>query len=141
MIGFNHALAGTVIAATVSPIYVPLIALTSHFVIDALPHFGKSHIFAPYRKPFVALLGVDAVLCFTILGASWWLFPDKWLVMTIGIFFATLPDFLWLIEGKVSWLTPYFSFAKRIQSRESPEGWTYEVLFLCMAVLLIVLIV
>lgn len=141
MIGFNHALAGTVIAATVSPAYVPFIALVSHFLMDALPHFGKSEVFKPYAKPFKVLLMFDAILCFSILGAAWWLFPEKWAVMTIGIFFATLPDFLWLIEGKLSWLSPYFTFAKRIQNRESPEGWTYEVLFLCMIVLAIVLIV
>ncbi|NLA42790.1 hypothetical protein GX865_01350 [Candidatus Saccharibacteria bacterium] len=132
MIGFNHALAGVIIAATVPAPLVPVVALASHFLMDALPHFGNSVIFKPYTKAFKRLLLVDAVLCTTILAFSFWLFPDKWWLMIIGTFFATLPDFLWLLEGRVKWLQRYFAFAKKIQWSETPEGWTYELIYLSL---------
>lgn len=140
MIGFNHALAGALIAVTVPPTYVPLVALASHFVMDAFPHFGKSEIFKPYTRSFKALLVFDAMMCFAVLGCAWWLFSDRWVLVTLGIFFATLPDFLWLIERKVTWASSYFSFARRIQRGESPDGWTYELLTFCLLAVAVALV-
>jgi len=43
MIGFNHGLVGGFIGAHMAwPLGVPL-ALASHFVLDALPHYGIPH--------------------------------------------------------------------------------------------------
>ena len=125
-------MAGVIIAATVPAPYVPVVALMSHFIMDALPHFGGSELFKPYTKPFKWLLVFDALMCFLVLAGGIWLFPDKWWLMFIGTFFATLPDFLWLIEGKVSWLKKYFAFAKRIQWSETPEGWSYETIYFAL---------
>lgn len=140
MIGFNHAMTGVIIAATVPPVYVPVVALLSHFVMDALPHFGQSETFKPYTKPFKILLLFDALLCFLVLGFGIWLFPNLWPMMILGTFFATAPDFLWLLKGKVRGLRNYFTFAKKIQWAESPDGWTYElVYFSLMFVALVIL--
>lgn len=132
MIGFNHVAAGAIIAVTVPPPYVPIVALLSHFVMDALPHFGNSETFKPYTKAFKGLLVFDAIMCFSLLGFAWWLVPDKWQIISIGTFFAALPDFLWLLEGKIRWLKPYFTFAKKIQWGETPDGWTYEVIYFAL---------
>lgn len=140
MIGFNHTLAGVLVGATVSPVYIPVVALFSHFVMDALPHFGKSITFTPYTRPFKALLLLDALACFAVLGFGWWVFPEHRVAVTIGAIFATLPDFLWILEHKVKWLQPYFTFAKKIQWAETPNGWTYELLFFCLFALALVLV-
>lgn len=141
MIGFNHAAAGALIAITLPPQYVPVVALLSHFVMDALPHFGNSDTFKPYTKAFKWLLLIDAVMCCMVLGFSWWLFPQHWLIIAVGTFFATLPDFLWLLDGKVKWLKKYFTFAKRIQWAETPEGWMYELLYFSLMFIAIVALI
>ena len=141
MIGFNHVSAGIIIAATVPAPFVPLVALLSHFVMDMFPHFGNSAVVKPYNRPFKWLLGFDAVLCFLLLAGAIWLFPTLWWVMILGTFFATLPDFLWLLQDKVGWLCPYFRFAKKIQWLESPEGWTYEIAYFALLFIAIIYLV
>lgn len=141
MIGFNHAAAGIIIGATVPLPYVPIVALISHFIMDALPHFGNSDTFKPYNKPFVGLLVFDAVMCFVVLGTGIYFMPDKIPALILGTFFATLPDFMWPLEGKAHALRPYFKFAKKIQKFEISDGWTYEIIFFTIAVVLFVLIV
>lgn len=141
MIGFNHAMAGVIVAAVTPAPFVPVVALCSHFVMDAFPHFGNSATCKPYTTSFKWLLVIDALLCTLVLGSSFFLFPDKWWLMIVGTFFATLPDFLWLIEKKVSWMKPYFTFAKRIQWSETPDGWTYEIGYFTLQFLIIVLLV
>ena len=129
MTGFNHTLAGAIIAVIVPVPFVPLVALASHFMMDALPHFGESIVFRPYNRAFKGLLVIDAILCFTALFFAWWLFPEHKVIITIGTFFAAAPDFLWLLDSKVKWLRGFFRFAKKIQWKEIPEGWTYELLY------------
>lgn len=140
MIGFNHTMAGVIIAVTVPPIYVPIVALLSHFVMDALPHFGESETFKPYTKAFKILLFFDALLCFLVLGFGLWLFPTLWPIIILGTFFATAPDFMWLLDNKVRWLRKYFVFAKKIQWAESPDGWTYEHIYFALMFVALVLL-
>ena len=134
-------MAGVIVAVTVPAPYVPIVALISHFVMDALPHFGNSDTFKPYNRAFKWLLLFDAIICFAVLGFGLWLFPEKWLLILAGTFFAALPDFLWLLDGKIRWLRPYFWFAKRIQWGESPEGWTYEAVYFSLMFIAIVALV
>lgn len=141
MIGLNHAMAGVIVAATVPAPLVPIAALISHFVMDALPHFGSSETFKPYNRPFKWLLFFDAIVCFLVLAGGIWLFPDKWWFVIIGTFFATLPDFLWLLQGKVSWMKKYFTFAKRIQWSETPDGWTYEIAYFVLMFMAVIYLV
>lgn len=140
MTGFNHTLAGAIIAVIVPAPVVPLVALVSHFIMDALPHFGESAIFKPYNRAFKTLLIIDAILCFSALFFAWWLFPDHKVIITVGAFFAAGPDFLWLLQGKVRWLNGFFKFAKKIQWKELPEGWTYELLYCVFMVMALVLL-
>lgn len=70
MIGFNHVISGVIIGSIAPLPAVPIIALASHFVMDTLPHFGKSEVFKPYNKNFKLLLIFDALMCFIILGLS-----------------------------------------------------------------------
>lgn len=129
MTGFNHTLAGALAAVTLPAPLAPLVALVSHFVFDAFPHFGRHTELRPYTKSFIQLLGIDAVLCVMSLLLALMLFPDKWLLILACTFLSTLPDFLWLLDGKVGWLKGFFSFASVIQWGERPWGWVLEIIY------------
>ncbi len=134
MLGFNHTLAGCIIAVITPAPLVPVVAFASHFVLDTTPHFGRSKRIYPYTRPFIYMLILDAILCTTSLLFAIWLFPDKWLVLTVGAFFSTLPDFIWLLEGRVRWLKRFFAFARWIQWGERPYGWIFDIAYACIFV-------
>lgn len=129
MLGFNHTLAGSIVAVITPAPLVPAVAFISHLLLDITPHFGKHQGFKPYNRNFKILLLVDAVLCFGVLFLAWWLFPDKWLIVAIGAFFGTLPDFMWLLRGKTRLLNGFFILAEKIQIAEHPRGWLMELLY------------
>lgn len=129
MTGFNHTLAGSIIAVLVPAPIAPILAFASHFLLDMTPHFGRHPKLYPYTKEFIWLLISDAILCFTALGFSLILFPRLWPIIIVTVFFSTLPDFMWLLDGRVSWLKGFFKFAEKIQWGERPWGWTLEILY------------
>lgn len=129
MTGFNHTLAGCIIAAIVPVPLAPFAALASHYALDGLPHFGRDETFVPYNRNFVMLLVLDGVLCCAALGFSIRLFPHLWWLMIICSATSTLPDFMWMLRGKVRWLQGYFRFAGSIQWGERPWGWMLESIY------------
>lgn len=137
MIATNHALTGALIGIFVPLPYTPLVALVSHFILDALPHFGNSDTVKPYTKPFKFLLFFDALGLVGVVIFSWHIAPLMWQTMAIGAIFAALPDVLWLFEKKMPRLKSYFTFAKRIQWSETPDGWTYELFYFSFVLLLL----
>jgi hypothetical protein len=94
MLGFNHVLAGSIIAVITPAPLVPLVAFASHFLLDLTPHFGNSDRVYPYTKSFKLWLVIDALLCFVGLAFAISLFSDKWFIISLGAFFGALPDFL-----------------------------------------------
>ncbi len=129
MLGFNHTLAGCIVAVITPAPLVPFVAFASHFILDMTPHFGRSKRVYPYTRPFIAMLCLDAVLCILSLFIAISLFPDKWLILAVGAFFATLPDFMWLAKGRVKQLDRFFVFASKIQWAEHPRGWIFDVAY------------
>jgi len=138
MTGFNHTLAGCIIAVITPAPLVPFVAFASHFLLDATPHFGRNPQYKPYTKKFKRLLVVDAFACTASLLLAIYLFPDKWFILGVGALFSTLPDFMWLLRGRVDWLRPFFRFAGWVQWGERPYGWIFELLY-CGAFVLILL--
>ncbi len=137
MIGFNHVLVGSIIAVTVKqPVAVAPIALASHYVCDATPHMGRIQAFTPWKKTFLALLCIDAVVCVSILLVGLRVWPELWFSLLIGTAFATLPDFLWIHyhkAGKPRWWI--YRFHTWVQWGERPYGWTYEAVYAGLFVL------
>lgn len=129
MTGFNHTLAGALAAVIVPAPIAPIVALVSHFIFDAFPHFGRHPKLYPYTKGFKWLLVGDAALCIAALALALLLFPDRWLMILICTFVSTLPDFLWPLDGKVKWMQPFFKFASDIQWGERPWGWILELIY------------
>lgn len=130
MLGFNHVLAGSIVAVITPAPLVPFAAFVSHFLLDLTPHFGNSDRVYPYTKSFKLWLVIDALLCFIGLAFAISLFPDKWLVISLGAFFGALPDFLWLFHHKWQpWFDRFLNWAERIQWGERPYGWLFDAFY------------
>lgn len=136
MTGFNHTLMGSLIGVIVPPPCVPIVALVSHFVLDAVPHSGQNKwaYIKPdgsYSRGFKIQLIIDATLCFAALFFAIWLFPEKRILITIGAFFAAGPDFLWLFQkhAKDRLTRGFYTFASKIQWAELPWGWILEIAY------------
>lgn len=98
MTATNHALSGALIGATISQPYLAIpLAFASHFILDAIPHFGLDdvggHSNIKNRKLFHRILLLDALLLAIVfiwllaLGASWLVF--------VCLIVAGSPDFVW----------------------------------------------
>ena len=129
MTGTTHTLIGATIAlALKDPLIVAPAALLSHFIGDALPHFGNHPKMIPYNRAFMTYLLLEALLCIVTLGTVIAMSPSNWFVICLGAGFATLPDFLWpFVTRSPSWTQPFYSFHKNIQWAERPYGWVYEI--------------
>lgn len=139
MNALNHALSGAIIAVLVPAPMIPLIAVLAHFVLDAFPHAKTpDNILDALKRPFAYVFYSDIVLTFAATAFAWYLFPDKLLLILIGVFFAILPDLLWFFNGKVAWLKLYFKFATWIQWGERPWGWSLEILYSMIFVVVLI---
>lgn len=129
MTGFNHVLAGTIVAIAVKdPLFIIPTAFASHFLMDSLPHFGNHPSFLPYNKLFVRYITFDALVCIVVLATAIILSPQDWFILFLGAGFAILPDFAWpYIKSAPAWLQWFYTFHKRIQWAEVPYGWKYEI--------------
>lgn len=139
MIALNHALTGAAImlAGGGSALLFP-VALLSHFILDAIPHFGFHEQPGKYSKNFSRLLVVDALSCFifVLLLVSSGL--DIWPSVIAGAFLAASPDFMWasgyfrvkrgMPESKDS--NSIKRFHSRIQWSQTPSGAIVEIAWL-----------
>ena len=146
MRAINHALTGTVIGLVVKEPAVAIpIALVSHWICDAIPHYGSgiSEKHAMESNAFERLLYIDTVLCFLLVLVLAILQPNHWVLASFCAFVAASPDLLsfnrWRLmrQGLKSKLTPYGKFAKGIQWFERPIGGVVELAWAIAAVILI----
>jgi hypothetical protein len=94
MTGANHVATGAVIGASLAaPVVVPL-AIASHFVLDALPHFGDENL-SKRSKRFMVIITIDALLIAAITTSIIVLKPRHWQLMLIGGVLAASPDLMW----------------------------------------------
>jgi hypothetical protein len=130
----NHVLTGSVIAAAIQqPLIALPLALLSHVICDALPHFGKHPKLKQTSHNFVIYLATDCGIAAFILLAILMLKPAYWpLLIACGIL-AALPDVLWLpqyirvINGKKRRLNRLTSFLSVIQNESPVFGMLFEV--------------
>jgi hypothetical protein len=96
MTATNHALTGALIGLLIGQ---PLIALPaaflSHFVCDAIPHYGNDGV-ELWSDKFKRLLIVDASLCVALVAVLMYRHPVHWLLASLCAFLATSPDLLWI---------------------------------------------
>jgi hypothetical protein len=147
MTATNHVLTGAVIALAVKQpaLAVPL-AILSHFVLDALPHFAlkSGRVFDYEKKSFANYITpIDATVATAILV---WLgfFLDTGvsnLLVVICAIAAYLPDVFWIPtfirELKTHIWEPknwFLKFHQKIQWRERPWGIYIELVWAVGAV-------
>ena len=96
MTGTNHAITGAIIGSVVaSPALALPLAFLSHFVLDALPHYGEVSKELNRRRFLIAIaldtLAVLALLLYLIVQR-----PSHWIVAALGALLAMSPDIMWL---------------------------------------------
>jgi len=142
MTATNHALAGSTIALVLHGSWLALpLALASHFILDALPHFGSNHESAFRRsKQFSRFLSLDITGAVIIALAVCLAQPPHWEIVALSAFLATSPDIMWVGRfwrarhgqkdkpfKRWHWLMRFHS---RIQWFERPIGAFVEVAWL-----------
>lgn len=139
MTGLNHVLTGTAIALAVrDPLLVAPLALISHFILDAIPHFDHDH----YRfgsKYFTRIMTTDGIISLGAVILIMLSSPALAGVIALGAFCAILPDFFWLyyyLRGRPQWW--FFRFHARIQWFERPPGALVELSYVIFITTVIV---
>lgn len=96
MTGFSHTTTGVVIALAVHhPALALPLAFLSHFVLDALPHYGDEARDGSDRF-FRRLIIIDAIAGVSLALFMMFLFPEYKLLIALCGIFATIPDLMWL---------------------------------------------
>ncbi len=147
MRAINHALAGALIGLMVSQPEIALIAaVVSHYICDAIPHYGSSAAGVTELKSraFRDSLYADAVACFVLVVVLAVLHPRHWFLAAVCAFMAAAPDFfsinrfLAVRQGKKWRPNAYSKFASGIQWFERPIGGVVEVAWFVATVCLLV---
>ncbi|MDB5181769.1 MAG: hypothetical protein JWP13_532 [Candidatus Saccharibacteria bacterium] len=140
----NHMLAGSFIAIAVKqPLLALPLAAASHFILDALPHFGYrrgsyTEMFKHRLAYVVSAFDVIGVLllCLTVLSQNWIIFA--------GALLAALPDISWPYRyyyyerhGHLPPESAYTRFHYKIQWCERPWALIIEALFFVALFMLI----
>lgn len=148
MTATNHALTGAFIGLAVGNPWLAIpAAFVSHFICDAIPHYGKGKNNPGYLRSrfFRNMLVVDACLCCLLVVVLIGLRPEHWLLAAVCAFAATSPDLVWIGKfmaaraGQKIKNGNYFTrFAAWIQWFQKPAGAVVEVAWaIAMLVLLL----
>lgn len=133
-----HTLTGALIALAVKdPALAAPLAFTSHFVLDSTPHFGIDGLdFKTSKGKIVGVADCFGALITWLILIS--IFPAQWFLVSIGVFFACLPDLLYLPDIFFNFIPSkkLLRFHSRIQWSQTPFGtitdvsWAVIVIFL-----------
>ncbi len=143
MTATNHAMTGAIIGLTVSnPVAAIVIAFFSHFVLDAIPHFGAGEDF--YKtKPFRIMLVVDTLLCVALVAVLFSFHRTYWFVPALAAFAAASPD-LWSFKrfymdriGKPYHPGYIARFSSMVQWFERPIGAVVEFAWATSAIIIL----
>lgn len=140
MRAINHALTGAIIGlVSGEPLLAVPLAIASHFICDAIPHYGKGPE-SIKEDLFKNLLYIDAALCFLLVVVLAWQQPPHWQLAAVCAFLAAAPDFLSFNrfikarQGKPWKPSMYAKFATGIQWFERPIGAVVEAVWFVVAV-------
>lgn len=141
MTGSNHVVAGALIGAVmVQPAAAIPAALASHFIMDALPHYGDNNQNSWLNRHFKYVLATDGLIMLVFFCAIALLQPAGWALMMLCALVAVLPDVIWLphyladLRHDPKPLGKFARFSKWIQWGERPWGIYIELVFLAILV-------
>lgn len=143
MTATNHGLFGAAIAISLQryPAVAIAVAPFSHFLLDALPHFGLAK--ADVRsKQFIRILFADCTLAVASTLYIAYLFPHIWWLVILCAFLAASPDLMWIyyeyINPKLKKVHLIPRFHSWIQWSQTPRGIFIETAwFLAMGGLIL----
>ena len=149
MTATNHALTGAIIGLTVATPFAFVLALLSHFALDAIPHFGTDEVDSDRlkKKLFEKYLIAEFIVCVTIVVVLRVQSPSFWLVPAVCAFIATSPDlisyrrFSATRKNKVFKPNMYERFAGDIQWFEKPIGAVVEVVWAISAITMLAILI
>ena len=138
MFASNHALSGALIGLiVVNPLVALPLAFVSHFVLDAIPHYGRTDDAAWLKNPcFHRLLIGEFLVCVGIVLLLFITQPANWQLASICAFLATSPDLFWMkkfIRGNKQSASPtkkehwFLQFHAFVQWYEKPNGLYIEL--------------
>lgn len=136
MTGTNHALSGALIGSILPlPIAIPT-AFVSHFVIDALPHYGIKESLKDSSEKWRGLMFLDTLIGLSIAASA--IYFRKWNMEICG-WVAYSPDLLLVYYfykgGKKYRIEPrnnrFARFHRKIQNEE-PSGIYFEVILMLL---------
>lgn len=133
MLATNHAFAGSIIGAVLPlPIAIP-VAFASHFVMDALPHYGIDHRKRNNHSVYRLIVFSDTFIALSYAAAA--AFLQKWNMEITG-WIAWSPDLIWVIyyltHGRNLHIKPknrFMRFHMDIQRYERPWGIIVDLAF------------
>ncbi|HVX48426.1 MAG TPA: hypothetical protein VHA05_03665 [Candidatus Saccharimonadales bacterium] len=146
MTAVNHALTGTAIGLLVGePLIALPAALASHFVCDALPHFGSNLPLQANlrRNSFRNYLIAEFCLCVSLVIGLAIFRPEHWFLASVCAFLAASPDllsiniYLKVRRGEHWKRNAYSRFAHKIQWFEKPIGAVVEAAWFLAAIAVI----
>ncbi len=149
MTATNHALTGALIGLIVGePLIAVPAALVSHFVCDAIPHYGMPTLKLKEQRlksdGFNRYLAADSSLCVLLVLTLALAHPEHWQLAVICAFLAASPDLLWFDrwrkarQGKPWRGNRFTRFAGDVQWFERPIGAVVEVAWFAAAIALMV---
>jgi hypothetical protein len=134
MRAINHALTGAVIALVIhEPVVALPLAVGSHFVCDAIPHYDNKVWLNHKGFRFKVFLVLDALLCGLLVLWLYLYAGTNWPLMAACAFAAAAPDFghlpYWLKElrGKRYKRNIVDRFHSWIQWAAQPQGAALEL--------------
>jgi hypothetical protein len=133
MTATNHSITAANLALITKTWWILPIAFISHFVLDALPHYGDDRI-THRDKKFITMYSIDFVLlCGLWLGVILATGHFRYLIMA-AMAAAAIPDVVWIYRVLLEYmkkpipaktlLTRFHSF---IQWGERSWGWVIEL--------------
>lgn len=146
MTATNHALTGTLIGLAIGqPLIAIPVALISHFICDAIPHFRSSVKGDGFVKVnwFIPYLVSEVFLCALIVLILAIVQPVHWQLAIVCAFVAVAPDLVsykrFKLARKGKPYTPglYVRFATKIQWFERPSGAVVEIAWAAGCIILI----
>lgn len=132
MTATNHGLFGAVIAISLQryPAVAIAIAPFTHFLLDAIPHFGDVDVRSSRYK---YILGTDMVLAVITTLLVAWAWSEIALLVVVCAFFAASPDLMWIyyeyINPKLKHVHLVPKFHSWIQWSQTRPGIVIEIIW------------
>ena len=141
MQAINHVVFGSLVAVIIrEPALAVPISLGSHFVMDAIPHYGDDPKAPRGSKQYNLRIVADAIACILVLLLFVSLHPPNTMLLITCAVVAASPDFIWPLALYIKQKGPlwaFFKFHKNIQ-RESRTGIYLEIVWLALTSTLVI---